>query len=97
MTAASLPDHDLFAFWNAFREQAHGEDRRLTSAGYFAVLRELGADPAFVDALVDLVRTPLDDAEAQLAKVMRASGLVPQFADDGGLVTMQFPAVMPSE
>ena len=96
MTAASLPDHDLFAFWNAFRKQANGDTKRLTSEGYFAVLRERGADPAFVDSLVRLIRTPLDSAEAQLAEAMRASGLVPQFAADGGLVTMKFPAAMPS-
>ncbi len=95
MTAASLPKHNLFSFWNAFREQAILADgNTLTSKRYFALLREHGADKAFVDSLERLIGTQLENPQGALADAMQASGLAPQFADDGGLSTMLFPAVI---
>ena len=98
MSAASLPKHDLFGFWNTLRERAKQEDDgKLTAAGYFALLRELGADSSFVDSLEQLIGTRLEDPSGKLAEVMQASGLDPKFADDGGLSTLRFEAILSSK
>jgi hypothetical protein len=94
MTAASLPDHDLFAFWNALRDEAkRSEHGKLTATRYFALLRARGASSAVVDLLEQLVETRLADPRRTLDDAMRASGLRPVFAGDGGLSTMWFPAL----
>jgi len=94
MTAAALPDHDLFAFWNGLRDAAKQRDqRKLIGNRYFALLREHGALSALVDSLQRLVTTRLEHPENALAEAMRASELDPRFAADGGLSTMLFPAI----
>ncbi len=98
MTASSLPNHDLFSFWNVLREQAKSrDDGKLTATRYFALLRELGAKSTFVASLEQLIGTRLEDPTRKLADALVASGLAPKFADDGGLSTLRFPATIPTE
>ncbi len=98
MTAASLPSDDLFSFWNAFRAVAQREDDgELTASRYFALLRARGASQAFVEQLEALIGTQVASPEAALAEAMKAAGLAPHFADDGGLSQMTFPAIITGE
>ena len=56
MTAAVLPNDNLFSFWNALLARgAEAEQHQYSTADYFAVVREIGANGSWITLLRSLL------------------------------------------
>lgn len=94
MTAAVLPNDNLFSFWNALLARgAEAEQHQYSTADYFAVLREMGANGSVIELLRSLVYEQQADPEKTLLRAMHTTGLAPRFDDNGKLVAIVLPGI----
>lgn len=86
---AALPEADLFDIWGALLAQA-GDDEHISTAKYFAALRELGANEDIVARLEAFVAGPVAAPAVELGEMLEAVGIEAAF-EDGELKSIQFP------
>ena len=92
MTAAVLPNENLFSFWNALLARGAAADQhQYSTADYFDVLRERGANDSVIELLRSLVYEQQADPEKTLLRAMHTTGLAPRFDDDAKLVEITLP------
>ena len=92
MTDAALTDDELFSFWNALLARgAEADQHQYSTADYFDVLREAGANDSVIELLRSLVYEQQADPEKTLLRAMNTTGLVPRFDDNGKLVEIFLP------
>ncbi len=92
MTAAVLPNENLFSFWNALLARGTvAEQHQYSTADYFDVLREMGANDSVIELFRSLVYEQQADPEKTLLRAMNSTGLAPRFDDNAKLVEITLP------
>jgi len=82
----------LFSFWNALLKRGGADDQQqYTTADYFDVLRERGANDSVIELLRSLVYEQQTQPRETLLRAMNSTGLAPRFDDNGKLVEISFP------
>lgn len=90
MSAAALPEHDLFDIWNHMQARAAERDGYYGAELYFETLGELGMAPDAIAQLRRLALEPVEDPRHTLDALLVDFGLDPQFDERDQLVFINY-------